>query len=549
MRRTRVVWMLFVALGGLGIGTLSCSPGRDVDQESPGSGISRPDMSFVGCSQGSLRCDVAQTNVQECQNGRWKQKQACDTSTGQVCRGERCVGPCDDLPSGSAGCSFYPVNLWSTSTSGQLGIVASNNSSTDSAVVTLEDNNGLIGTQTAAPGGVVIFRLDHTRNKLTRTEQAKKGFHLSSSAPVSAYLFHPIDAAQVHTGSATLLLPEHVMAKDYFVMSYTYNANINTEIAQGQGFVAVLALSDNTDVQITMPVKSQAGTGIPAVAAGGVVHQTLNRMEVLEVTQANSLEDISGAIVKASANVVVYGGAGLVTVPATADGGDHLGAQMFPLQTWGKHYVASKFKQRNSTDKDYYRIVASVDMTHVTFTGSAGLPAMQTLRRGAFYEFSTDTDFEITADQPVLAIQYLPAWGLLSGTFKLSDFPDGSPADCPSSGNDVQCLGDANMAPLVPVEQYRSDYLFYVPQTYAYDFINVTAPLGTALTLDGAPVTDALRALGSGAIGRVILRVQAGNHRITGDKPFGLMSYGYGYAVSYCYPGGLNLETINPIPG
>ncbi len=546
MRLTLPGWML---LAGLlcGLFTTACTPGRDAQIDTPG--LDRPDLSFALCSQGSLRCGADQASIQECQDGRWKEKQVCDSSSSQVCRGNRCVGPCDDLPSGSIGCSFYPANLWSTSASGQLGIVVANTSSTTSAVVTLEDTGGVIGTQTAAPGGLVVFRLDHDRNKLTRTEQARKGFHLVSSAPVAAYLFHPIDAAQVFTGSATLLLPEHVMAKDYFVMSYTYNAGINTALPQGQGFVAVLALTDNTDVKITVPVKTLAGTGIPAAAAGGVIQRTLNRMEVLEVAHASSLEDISGAEVKASANVVVYGGAGLVTVPSNADGGDHLGVQMFPLQTWGKHYVASKFKQRNATDKDYYRILASVDMTHVSFTGASGLPTTQTLRRGAFFEFSTAADFEITADQPILAIQYLPAWGLLSGSFSRSDFPEGSPSPCPYSGNNVQCLGDANMAPLVPFEQYRNDYLFYVPQTYAYNYVNVIAPLGTLLTIDGAPVTDALRAIGTGPLGRVILRVQAGNHRISGDKPFGLMSYGYGYAVSYCYPGGLNLQTINPIPG
>jgi hypothetical protein len=525
----------------------SCSPGRDGNIDSPGSVL--PDLGAPACFADSLRCSADQSTVQACQGGRWTNQQRCQGTDGQVCRGGRCVGPCDDLPAGSTGCSFYPVNLWSTSSSGELGIVASNTSSTMEAVVTLEDVSGVIGTQTAPPGGLVVFRLDHGRNKLTRTEQARKGFHLKSSAPVAAYLFHPIDAAQVVTGSATLLLPEQVMAKDYFVMGYTYNAKIMTSVPQGQGFVAVLALADNTQVQLTVPVATQAGAGIPALAAGGTLQRTLNRMEVLEVTQANSLEDISGAVVKASANVVVFGGAGLVTVPASALGGDHLGVQMFPRQTWGKHSAASKFKQRNSTDRDYYRVLASVDSTQVTFTGGAGLPAVQTLRRGQFFEFDTDGDFEITADQPILALQYLPAWGNLSGTFKTSDFPQGAPAGCPYTGNNVQCLGDANMSPLAPVEQYRSDYIFYVPQTYAYNYVNVTAPLDAALTLDGTAVSEPLRPLGSGVLGRAILRVMPGNHRISADKPFGLLGYGYGYAISYCYPGGLNLQTINPIPG
>ena len=35
-------------------------------------------------------------------------------------------------------------------------------------------------------------------------------------------------------------------------------------------------------------------------------------------------------------------------------------------ETWGKRYVGAKVKQRNLPDKDYCRIVASVDNTNVT---------------------------------------------------------------------------------------------------------------------------------------------------------------------------------------
>ena len=34
-------------------------------------------------------------------------------------------------------------------------------------------------------------------------------------------------------------------------------------------------------------------------------------------------------------------------------------------------------------------------------------------------------------------------------------------------------------------EQYRRDYLIYVPKTYNYDYLTVHAPMGSALMLDG----------------------------------------------------------------
>lgn len=101
---------------------------------------------------------------------------------------------------------------------------------------------------------------------------------------------------------------------------------------QGAGLLAVMALTDDTMVEVTPPVATAKGPGIPALRAGETVRRLLKRLEVMEIVQANSREDISGATVKASAPVVVYGGAGGVTIPASAVG-NRLGVQMFPLET------------------------------------------------------------------------------------------------------------------------------------------------------------------------------------------------------------------------
>ncbi|HNN51304.1 MAG TPA: IgGFc-binding protein, partial [Pseudomonadota bacterium] len=332
--------------------------------------------------------------------------------------------------------------------------------------------------------------------------------------------------------------------------SYTYNAEHMTFPPQGAGLLAVMALTDDTMVEVTPPVATAKGPGVPALRAGETVRRLLKRLEVMEIVQANSREDISGAVVKASAPVVVYGGAGGVTIPASAVGGNHLGVQMFPLETWGKRYVGAKVKQRNLSDKDYYRIVASVDNTNVTIKSTTMLPAVPPLSKGQIYEFATDADFVVESDQPILVFQYMPAWGNLTGRYDPKEFPSGVSARCPFIGtaDDVKCLGDANITPLVPVEQYRNDYIFYVPQTYSYDFINVTAAPDAKLSLDGQAITTPFRGIADGTIGRMIIRIEKpGNHRITSTKPFGLLGYGYAYATSYSYAGGLNLDKINPI--
>ncbi len=555
MRTTARYSLGFVVLGLLG----SCNPATGkVDEDGPAA----PDMSLPppppppSCDEGRIRCNANRDGTERCMSNGWLPADKCNIAGGDACIDGKCLTPCEQVTRGNVGCSFYPTNLWSTSLVGDFGIVVTNTSDRLTAEVTLSDSSGVVEKKSIPPamgmpgGGVAIFRLAHDKNKLAETEIAKKGFHLKSTAPVAVYQFHPIDAATVFSGSATLLLPEHVMAKNYFVMSYTYNAEHMTFPPQGAGLLAVVALTDDTLVEVIPPVATAKGPGIPALKGGEPVRRLLKRLEVMEIVQANSREDISGAVVKASAPVAVYGGAGGVTIPASAVGGNHLGVQMFPLETWGKRYVGAKVKQRNASDKDYYRIVASVDNTNVTLKSTTMLPAVRPLSKGEIYEFSTDSDFVVESDQPILVFQYMPAWGNLTGKYDPKEFPSGVSARCPFVGtaDDVKCLGDANITPLVPIEQYRSDYIFYVPQTYSYDFINVTAPPDAKLSLDGQAITTPFRAIADGSLGRMIIRIdKPGNHRITATKPFGLLGYGYAYATSYSYAGGLNLDKINPI--
>ena len=104
------------------------------------------------------------------------------------------------------------------------------------------------------------------------------------------------------------------------------------------------------------------------------------------------------------------------------------------------------------------------------------------------------------------------------------------------------------MALAVPVEQFRASYLFHAPTNYESNYVDVTAPIGTTVTLDGMPlVFQPVGATGFG-FARVYPLTAGpagdGNHSITGTAPFGITVYGYGQYTSYWYPGGLNLTDI-----
>src|SRR5262249_30915074 len=101
--------------------------------------------------------------------------------------------------------------------------------------------------------------------------------------------------------------------------------------------------------------------------------------------------------------------------------------------------------------------------------------------------------------------------------------------------------GDPAMTLAVPVDQVRRRYLVHAPTNYSSNYVEVIAPAGAQVTLDGAPVGGFAPVGGSNlSLARVALDNSGyGNHSIAGDQPFGIQVYGYGQYTSYWYPGGL----------
>jgi hypothetical protein len=107
----------------------------------------------------------------------------------------------------------------------------------------------------------------------------------------------------------------------------------------------------------------------------------------------------------------------------------------------------------------------------------------------------------------------------------------------------------------VPVDQYRTSYNFLAPVDYREDpsiglhgqnWVNVVAPAGATVTLDGSAVEDFAPVSATDfQVARVPL--EGGSHAITSADEFGIICYGYGNYTSYMYPGGLDVDPINPL--
>jgi hypothetical protein len=232
----------------------------------------------------------------------------------------------------------------------------------------------------------------------------------------------------------------------------------------------------------------------------------------------------------------VFGGHTCASVPNTSvTACDHIEEQIFPLETWGTNYVASRNPVRGG-ESMRWRIIAAENNTQITFDPPVSIGAKVTLDAGEVVEFDEFNDFFISADDPIVVA------GFMHGC-KATDV---NPPGCP---------GDPSMVLMVPVEQYQDDYVFLVDSSYDRDFAKLVRPSGAQVSVECLGVVPEHRWTTIGSSGWDWATIDmnpgegmcsTGTNQASADAGFGVIVSGQSYAASYAYPGGLALEQINP---
>jgi hypothetical protein len=336
--------------------------------------------------------------------------------------------------------------------------------------------------------------------------------------------------------------------------------------------LTVVAVEDETEVTVRLNAKQVLYPSfgenrlLGQPGADGVIRVTLQAQEVLNLDagETSGLDgepvrevDLTGAFVEANKPVAVFGGHSCTNIPFSQAACDHLEQQLFPVETWGRNYVASPLKLRGpgagTREATYWKLLAWRDGTQIVldrpFNDLQPLPQagpqaavpncrdkltrnnVITLNSGEYCEFGTRIGFGLDADQPILVGAFM------SGQVS---------TDLPQFGNQA---GDPAFFLVPPSEQFRTEYDFLTPPTYALDFVTVTALQGVRITLDGESIdlTEYDHGLVEGR-GYIYAHIPLGDgpHRITGDAPFGIVVYAYDDFVSYAFTGGLDLKKITP---
>ena len=506
------------------------------------------------CEPGRRDCTEDGDAVLECDADGLRWVEVLDCERGLACVRGDCVGGCavGSKDPSYIGCEFWTVDLPQFQDPGgdprrvPHSVVVANTSDRDAEITidSYSDIPPVFDALTVPAGGVQPITFP--RADVEDTSRSSRSFRIRTTEPIVAYQFNPLNDVGVASNDASLLLPAEAVGTEYYVMAWPSGPDALGFGAQTGWFTIVATREGDTQVTITFAATLVDGAepDLQGITAGSTHTFTLAQGDVMNFEALTRFQlfpplieegDVTGSYIVADQPIVVFAGHEEAVIVGSYDSddesccADHLEQQLFPISTWGTRYFAIHSPYRG-TEVDYWRVLGSVDGTRISTTPS--IPGLDgaTVNAGSFIEIESDASFEITATAPVLV-----------GQFLVSQQDDRIPS----------AKGDPAFVLAVPVEQFRNNYTFLTPAGYAEDFVSIVRPVGVEVLLDGTPLGgDRFTTLASGTHEWAHIRLDPGAHTMIapGEERFGIAAYGYDRAVSYGFPGGLDLLTDEDAP-
>lgn len=353
---------------------------------------------------------------------------------------------------------------------------------------------------TVNAGQVINIPVDSAAQLRSSEKIEDLAVHIVADEPIAVYgLSH-----RYQTTDTYLAYPVDVLGTSYRVMGYKWLA----EDLLSQ--MAIIATEDNTKVTITPSMKTRAGkqAGVPFTV-------TLDKGQAYQVIPAFEparSSDLTGSLIVADKPVAVFSGHNCAYVPDRAwKACNILVEQMPPLQSWGRQFFVGTLAARASS---VLRVLASEDSTEV-FENNRKVAS---LRAGQYYENpNLAQNTMLTANRPILVAQFSKGFTAPNSESAVAD-----------------SVGDPMMIIVAPTEQFLSNYRFATPVKGSWEhYINILVPTESigSLRLNGEPVpAQQFKKFGISRYSIAQLLIDYGTYTIEGDEPFGLYSYGFGYA-------------------
>jgi IgGFc binding protein len=556
------------------------------------------------CTPNTLFCSEQSVNLCGLEGKDATQIHVCDGDAGYVCSNGKCTDACASAKENRSylGCEYWAVDLdnavvSSGSAAAQQFSVVVTNPGFVTAHVKVEKNSAppgwppeisIVKEVDVAPEGLQVINLyarevdgsePGTFDTGTHSAISSHAYKITSSAPVAAYQFNPLENFEVFSNDASILFPKSALDQNYLVLSWPQTIADTDDPANDfnkhlRAFLTIIATEPGTDVEVTLST-GIIGDGylIPTAAKGETLHFNLGEYDVLNLETDEFLSDFTGSEIKSDKPIAVFTGSEASDVPIWRHFferqccADHLEHQIFPISAAGSKFVAVRTPARTPAvamaggknavieESDIFRIMALNDNTTV-FTSLPAPDNYFILNRAEVKEIDPYCDPIIESDKPLFVAQ-----------FSKGQDSVGIPLNLPG--------GDPSFVMIPPMEQWRDKYVFLTPDKYAFDFITIITPFGTEVWLDYMDInefnctkqkSDCGNSIESGA-GYEIIQCQLsfpilypdlppgenivqgsqndGYHVLRASKPVGLIISGFDKHVSYGYVGGMDMRRIN----
>ncbi len=474
-----------------------------------------------------------------CDDGNTLDDATCPAACEHVCSPQALAGS-------NVGCDFWPTVTGTVVDPGYSFAVSVVNPGPTPVTVTI--GGGALPAQDlfVVPGGGLVVRplpwVDALKLCSSPTPDSCLGggvpssalavggaYHLRSTGPVAVAQFSPLDvsvnggAGFSYSNEASLLLPSTSWGLRHFVASWGRTLSFPSP-----SLLTITAREDNTSVWVTSRAAVTAEGGARAFLPGQAGLVILNAGDALELGSLSG--DLTGSEVVSDKPVQLLGGHFCALVPEGFGYCDHLEESIPPVSALSnRSFVHDPVDSLFPGGKQsIVRIVATEANTSLTYDPpSPGAPGA-IANAGDFVELRTAGSFLLTSDKKVLVTQLMLGSGFANST------------------------GDPALTLAVPVDQYLTSYAIYAPPQYAETYLEITAPAGATVSVDGVAVGGFVAI---GATGYELARVFAldagpaadGRHLVEGSAPFGLGVYATTPETSYWLPGGLALAQL-PAP-
>jgi len=539
-----------------------------------------PDKGCAACAPDALQC--VGNEVHACSaDGTISDQviETCDVLNGGACSNGKCTTACilaSDQPS-NVGCEFWAVDLdqfdlLNNPADAPWGVALSNAGQSKAHVV-IELNTAVYGQ---APVPMVVWENDVNPGELftpalpTRevdcgpkpgdatapgTCLSSNAYRITSTAPIVVYQFNVFENA--YSNDASLLIPTTGLGQIYRIINWPAGHPVKLGgFPVDRSFVTVVGTKPNTKVTVRPTWKIRGNAPIAATPAGGEIVATLGPFDVLnletddatlaELMNSKAATDLTASVVTSDKPVAVFSGVELTaapggvvdipTYPGWPEGDtcclDHLEDQMFPVESIGSHYVITRSPVRSTSgyrEPDVIRFLGVAEDATITTTLPAPYDSF-TLAPGEFRTTYAQENFTVNSTKPVMVGQLLISNQYVDGPY----------------------IGDPSLTVYPPIEQYRTEYIIPTPPKWTQHWVVITAETNAEVMLDGAgtficSVSPAGMMDGKTFESRTC-SLKTGSHKLTGEKPFGIVVYGYGSAGSYAFVGGADVKRVYEPP-